>query len=161
MTETILTVLFQIISMVLLITVIYKLTYNNFIEYLDNRKKHVNDSIESAENDALSAAKLKEELLLDKNELKVSKIKTLEEAQLLGRQMGEEIISSSKDQARLLITKAHEEIEMDKKQAQSEISNEILDIVSLVSAKFISDNMSEEVQNELINQAIEAVNYEK
>lgn len=151
----------QLSSTLLIIYFVYKKFNGPFNEYIDKRTKFINGNIQKAKEDAEIANKTKAEVLEEKANLKKDRIKVLEEAQSTGKQAGAEIIASSKEQARLIIKKAHEELENDKRQAQAEIADEIMEIVKVASERFLSGNISDEVQNKMISEAIAKVSNEK
>ncbi len=142
----------------LLILFVSKKLQGPYQEYMAKRKEYVNSAIdESRRNATESAAKLEEVSALEAD-IKSQKSEIIDRAKDEAMAEKTEIIKNSKEEARRMIEKANEEIANDKERVQSEISGDMVELVNLVSAKFIAQNITEEEDMALINNAIGKVN---
>jgi len=150
-------VIFQLCATVVLILVIKKYTYKAYLEMMDKRTKTINDSITTAESNKVLSAKELEIVLKEKEEIKAGKKDILNATLKEATVEKEGIIKESKEQARAIISKANEEIEKDKLRIQGELSGEVMDLVSLVAEKFVSERLSKEDEDKMIKDAIAKV----
>lgn len=142
----------------LLILFVIKNFQDPYKAYMAKRKEYVNGAIdESTKNAKETAQKLKDVSALEAD-IKSKKSEIIDRAKDEAMAEKTEIIKNSKEEARRIIEKANEEIAHDKKRVQNEISGDMVELVNLVSAKFIAQNITEEEDMNLINNAIGKAN---
>ncbi len=142
----------------LLILFVSKKLQGPYLEYMAKRKEYVNSAIdESRKNATETAAKLEEVSALEAN-IKSQKTEILDRAKDEAMAEKTEIITNSKEEARRMIAKANEEIASEKSRVENEISSDMMELVNLVSAKFIAQSISEDEEMALINDAIGKLN---
>lgn len=157
---SILEIVAQIIATVLLVLFIKKYTQQNFIDYLQKRKDFVNNSLEETKENNEKAAELFEQAAIQEKDMREKRAKIMETSQVEAKREKEQIIQESKVQAKQIIEKANQEAEASRQGVIDEISEEVLDLVALVSEKFLSGNMGDEANMALIAQALEEVENE-
>ena len=150
-------VLGQLIAIIVTFLIIKKFGYKSFKAVMDARKSFIEDSISSAAESKLEATELKLVAATERDEVRQNKKLIIDEAHKNAKKEAEGIVQKSKDNAKNIITKAHSDIEQEKITVQAELSGDVMDLVSLVSAKFIAGNISKEVEESMINDAIALV----
>ncbi len=142
----------------LLILFVSKKLQGPYQEYMAKRKEYVNSAIDESRRNATESAAILEEVSALEADIKSQKSEIIDRAKDEAMAEKTEIIKNSKEEARRMIEKANEEIANDKERVQSEISGDMVELVNLVSAKFIAQNITEEEDMALINNAIGKVN---
>ena len=152
------TLAFQALGTIILFLVIYYFTYPKYVKYLEQRKKHVYDTI----SDANEAKDLAQENLKfidqEKKDLSITKEKILNEAKDVAENEKNIIITDAKGEAQNILAQADADAQSSREKVENEIMANVYDYVSLVSAKFVADNLDETKEQALISQAIDKVN---
>ncbi len=143
-----------------LILIIKKFTYKNFLEYLDKREEFVNGSIENAKTENENAIVAHQGAKEEKDKIMASRRDILEDANKVANLEKDQIILNTKVQSKKMLETAENRIENEKIKAQEELASELMDMVTLVSSQYIKNNISQEAENKLIKEAIELVNSE-
>ncbi len=157
-TPKLLEIIITIGATILLIMTLAKYTQPAFKEYIAKRKAYINSSIEKTTADQAAAELKLRNISAEEQEIKAQKSIIFDRAKDEASAEKTAIIQASKEEARLIIAKANAEVEQDKNRVQSELSAEMMELVNAVSAKFIAQNITEEEEMNLINQAIGKVN---
>lgn len=154
-------VVMQIAATIILVLFIKKWTYSAYVEYMQKRKDTVNGNIEDARNKQEQAAFILSELEAEKKELKLKKMEILASSEEEAKKEKNIIIAEAKERAHALLEKAQIEIEQEKLQVQEELSNEVIQMATLVAEKFLVDAIDAEDNNAMMNQALKKVNLER
>ena len=148
-------------STFLLILVIKKFTYKYLLEYLDKREKHINSSIENAEEHEKTAAQLEQDVFKEKQSLASSREEIIESTRKLAETQKEELIGETKEQVKKILSASEEQIEVEKNKAKQELIAELMEMVTVVSGEYVSKSITPEAEMKLIKEAIAKVNIEK
>ncbi len=153
-------VVMQLAATIILFYIIHKYAYKSYLVYMEKRTTHINGSIDRAdENLKLSEVELAK-FQNERNELRDEKNNILSTTSKEAIIEKETIIKNSKERARLIIAKGNEELEKERSIVEGEISAEVMELVSLVSKKFVESTISKEDELKMINNAIEQVTNE-
>lgn len=147
----------QILCTLLLLWAFKKYLYPSFNQYLDKREKFVNESVEKIKVDKENTEKSYLEAKLEKQIIKDSKKEILDDAHTQAKSEAHLIVEESKTLAKDLLKRGEEQLETQKAQAQIELEKEMLEMVSLVSKRFITENLSDEKEAKMIDDAIAQV----
>ncbi len=150
-------VLYQVLGTVILLTIIAKFTYKNFVNMLDEREASIKHNISGAQDKFDEASKKLDAINLEEKNMLIKKDEIISEANKLAQQQKNQIVSDAKNEASNIIDKAQNEINANKKNVEQEIMSDVYDYVALVSKNFIADNLDKDKEKELINQAISKV----
>lgn len=66
-----------------------------------------------------------------------------------------EIVDEAKEEADRITARANKEIELEKSKAKDEVKQEIIEVASLMAAKFVEASMDEEKQAQLVDETLE------
>lgn len=150
-------IVLQLIATAILIAIITKFAYPMINQYLDNRANYINESIETTtKNKELS----QNELASLKTEKKEFSTKATEmEKQIRNEAIVEKnvIIGQSKEQAKVIIQKATEEVNSQIADVETELMASAYDLVAEAAKLYLSKELTEEDDMKLINEAISKV----
>lgn len=151
------TIIFTFCNLLILFLVFKHFLFGRVYKILDERQNEVSDTYSKAD-EALEHAKLLESeyssLMTGAKEESAEMIKN---ASKKAQQRSDEIISEAKSEASAILAKAGEDIEREKKRAESELRGEISELAVLVAQKVVEKEISEKDNERLINDFIENV----
>ena len=160
LTSLISPIFFQLLGTIILLLIISKFTYKNFVDMLDKRNKTINDTITNTKNKEQEAEKYYNEILEEKNNIKKEKIQILEDMQQKAKEEKNEIINQAKIDAQNIIDESRKKIIENQKEKEKEILDNIYEYIALVSNRYIQDNLDKEKEMMLIDEAIKKVGNE-
>ncbi len=152
--------IFQILSTILLVVLVRKWTYAMYVEYMAKRTETVNASINEAVDNKEKTASVLKEVEAQQKELTERKQEIIAATSKEARAEKDEIINESKVKARELIDSANKQIENERMAVENELASEVMDLVSLVSEKFLTDQIENQDMDTLIMQALNEVKNE-
>ncbi|MFV0289058.1 MAG: F0F1 ATP synthase subunit B [Mycoplasmatales bacterium] len=153
-------VVLQILATIILILVIKKFAWSKLLEVIEERKKHVNDSITKAQTAKDNAQKLEQSKEAELVELKSSKKEILDNSKQEAKKEYDEIVNDAKQKAASILEKSNKEIQSQQQEVQSQLSKELAQMSVSVAQKFLKENMTEQLEQELIKQALQEVGNE-
>ncbi len=150
----------QIASTILLVYLVHKWTYAMYTEYMDTRTKTVNASIDDAIENKAKTEVVLAEVEAEKKDLQARKQEIIAATTMQARAEKEDIINDSKQKARELIDSANKQIESERKAVEGELAQEVMELATLVSEKFLIDQIKNQDIDSLIQQALNEVQNE-
>ncbi len=144
----------QILNTIILCAVLAKLLYKPVIGFLEARKTKIANQIDSAEEKLAAAEKLKTEYENKLKNIETEKLSILDAARTQANQNSQQIISDAKGEAENIRNRAMLDIQREQEKAKDEIKNQIVEISTLISEKFIAEKMSGEEKDKLIEDTI-------
>ena len=130
------------LSMLVMFTFLSYLLFKPVRKLLEDRKQRVADEQESAKNDRKEAAVYKEEY--------EQKLKEIDKAM----KTENEIVAEAKEEAARIITRANNEIELERKRALDDMKQEMISIASAMAGKVVAASIDTSVQDELIEETL-------
>lgn len=147
-------VVLQILATIFLFVLIKKTAWGKISKLIEDRQNHINGAI-------IDANKQKEEANLIKNksqdeleDLRVRKKEILDESKKEAKNQEAEIVSEARQKAEKIIEKANEEIKNKEEDVKSQLSKELAQMSVSVAEKFLTRQMDDEKEAELIQEAI-------
>ena len=125
------------LSMLVMFTFLSYLLFKPVRKLLEDRKQRVADEQESAKNDRKEAAVYKEEYERKK-----------------AMKTENEIVAEAKEEAARIITRANNEIELERKRALDDMKQEMISIASAMAGKVVAASIDTSVQDELIEETL-------
>lgn len=147
-------IIFQIIATIILCIILGKLLYKPTLEFLEKRRKGIEENINEASEKLSQADALKFEYELKLKEIEKEKDTILSEARARAKNLEAQIIEEAKQEAQTIKNRAMLDIEREQEKAKEEIRLQIIEVSSLVASKFISKNIDESEQNALVDKVI-------
>ena len=140
------------LSMLVMFTFLSYLLFKPVRKLLEDRKQRVADEQESAKNDRKEAAVYKEEQKLKEIDKEAQAI--LSEARKKAMKTENEIVAEAKEEAARIITRANNEIELERKRALDDMKQEMIAIASAMAGKVVAASIDTSVQDELIEETL-------
>ena len=134
------------LSMLVMFTFLSYLLFKPVRKLLEDRKQGVADEQESAKNDRKEAAVHKEEY--------EQKLKEIDKARKKAMKTENEIVAEAKEEAARIITRANNEIELERKRALDDMKQEMIAIASAMAGKVVAASIDTSVQDELIEETL-------
>ncbi|MGN1318385.1 MAG: F0F1 ATP synthase subunit B [Lachnospirales bacterium] len=152
--QTLIQIGIQILNTAVLCAILSWLLYKPVTKFLNARKEKIANQIDTAEQKLADADKLKSEYEAKLKNIEEEKRSILDKARAAANKNSQEIISEAKSEAENIRNRAALDIQREQEKAKDEIKNQIVEISSLISGKFISANMTDEEKNKLIDDTI-------
>lgn len=144
----------QLINTGVLVALLSYILYEPVVKFLNNRTSRIQESITNAEEMLENAQKMK---ALYEEKLKgidAERVQILEVANKRAKDMENDIITSAKQEASTIKTRALSDIELEKEKAFNEMKSQIIDISSIIAQKYVSQNINKDMQNKLLDEVI-------
>lgn len=143
-----------LISMLVFLFVMGKYAVPPILQALNDREQRIKDSLESAEKAIAKAERISEDnkKALKEAEVKAQKIRkeAIEEAEML---RADRIEKAKKDASKLL-EDARKTIEQEKKQALSELRNEVAELAVKSASMIIGEELDQDKNKKLVDKFI-------
>lgn len=152
--QTLIQIGIQLLNTIILCTVLSKLLYKPVTGFLNKRKEAVAAQIDAAELKLQEADKLKKEYEAKLKNIEGEKLYILDKARIEAKENSNRIISQAKDEAETIKNRAMVDIQREQEKAKDEIKNNIVELSTLISGKFIAEKISDEEKNKLIEDTI-------
>lgn len=149
------TFIFALINLGILYFALKKLLFKPVTEFMENRTKSIENSIQTAEQKNADADKLKkeyEEQLLSAREQANSIVK---EAREKAAREYESSLAQAKTDSQDLINRAKADIENERQQMIKEIRNEVVSLALAAASKVIEANMDNDKNKTLVEKFID------
>lgn len=142
------------ISVFVLFLLLSYLLFNPTRKLLEDRKRKIQENIDSAIADKASAAELKE--LYDGKLKNIEKEaeQILSEARQKALKNEARIIDEAKTEAARIIQRANEEAQLEKKRAMDEVKQEMITVASMMAAKVVAASIDTTIQDTLVEETL-------
>jgi len=145
----------QIFNTVVMVTFLYFILYKPVLKFLDNRAKGIADNISNAEKMLEDAKAMKAEYEGKIANASAESAVIVEAAKKRGMEAEQEIVAEARAEAERIKRAALTDIELEKQKVQNEMKEQIIDISTLLTSKYITRTMDESLQTRLLEEAIE------
>ncbi len=153
-------IFFQILGTLILLTIIAKFTYKNFLNILDKREKNINDNISNASLANQEAQEKLQNINKKEKEMLQEKEAIINKAEAIAKEKETKILFDANENAKQIIEKANQEVSNNRKKVEDELMANVMEYVSLVSKEYVKNNIDSEKEQSLINEAIAKVRCE-
>jgi len=148
------TLIIVILNFVVLLIVLNKLLYKPINKFLAERKQQISDDMDAAKQSREDA---KQYVVQKEDDLKKSseEIRSLKKkATKVAENQATDIIKGAMDREKKMLSDTEELLQHEKGKVVGEISGEIAEMVSQLSAKFISESLKDGNDQELIKKLL-------
>ena len=145
---------FVLINAIILAVVLSILLYKPVLKVLHDRRARILDDVESAEKSKAEAHKLKAEYEQIMKDVTREKDDILESARKLAAEKTKEQLAEAKGEAAAVKARAQREIEMEQERAKSEMKQAVINISSVMAAKFLTRTMDADTHEQLFNETM-------
>ncbi|ADG83723.1 F0F1 ATP synthase subunit B [Thermincola potens] len=147
----------QIVNFLILLFILNKLLYKPMLQMLDDRKKSIEDAINSAETAKAEAEALRKEYETRLAEAKKEAQDIIAKATKLGEEMKKEIVANAQEEANKAIRKAQEEIAREKDAAVAALRDEVATLAVMAAGKVLGKAISVEDHEKLVKDFVQEV----
>lgn len=144
----------QIVNLIVLTVILIFVLYKPVRNFLDNRTETIEGRIDDAkqkQNEAEELKKQYEELLRD---IELEREKILSNANKKALERSDHILMQAKEEAESLYRHTISELEEDRKNAESEMKRQLIELSTQMANKFVSVSMDQETQDKYIEEAL-------
>lgn len=152
--QTIVEVLLQLANTAILCALLAWILYTPVTNFLNARKEKIANQIDTAQKQLDDANKLKAEYEDKIKNIEAEKASILDAARAQANKNSKLIISDAKSEAESIRNRAMLDIQREQEKAKDEIKNQIVEVSSLISGKFIAAKMTDEEKDKLIDDTI-------
>lgn len=123
-------------------------------DFLNKRREKIQTELDSAAKNEQDALALKAEYEAKLKEINKEADEIMNEARKRAKGQEAEIIAEAKAEAGRIIARAQNEIVLEKKKALDDMKKEVVSIASMMAAKALSEAISTQAQNALIDETL-------
>lgn len=144
----------QLINTCILCFILYRLLYKPVLNFLNARKERIAAQIDSAQLRLNEAEALKADYEAKLKDIEQEKLAILENARATAVRNSNDIISQAKQEAENVKSRAMLDIQRAEDNARDQIKQQIIEVSTAISQKFISANITEAEQEKLVEDTI-------
>ena len=150
-------ILTQIVGFLILYWILKKYAWKPLLGMLEERRQKISDEFQKIENTQADLAKLKDDF-----ESQIKKIEQIardkETAAIAeGQRIAQEIQTNAREEAKQIIEKAKQNIDLEIAKAKVELRNQIVGLTIQATEKIIREQLDEEKHREKINSFIDEI----
>ncbi len=149
------TALFILLNTLAIFLVARKYLIGPVRKLIEARQKEIDDMYENAGNAQEEALAMKEEYLKKLNDAQATSDKIVKEAVARGQKREEEIVDKASREAAQILSKAQDDIQLEKKKAVNEAKDEISDMALAIAGKVVGRELKQADQAEIIDRFID------
>lgn len=149
------TLITQLVSFIILLVLLRVFAYKPIMKMLDERSKRVKESLEQAEAVKAQSVKAEEDLKKQIAQINREGQDRIARAIKAGEEVKQKAQEDAKKEAEKLITRARQEIRLERDEAVGEVRREFADLTVLAAGKVIEKSLSKEDHRELIEKVLE------
>lgn len=146
--------LFQLVNTAIIIFILWKVLYNPVKDFMKKRKDRIENQLNDANVSQNKASELKKEYEDKMSNITVEKTAILDEARKRGKDIEKTIIDEAKEEAKTIKERAKKDIEREQDKVKDEMRKQIIELSTELSRKYISQNISNDTQNKLLEEVI-------
>jgi len=145
----------QIVNFTLLAVLLYFVAYKPILRMLDTRSARIKKGLEDAENASKRAAEMEQEFDKRTAEARRDGQEIIAEAKQMSERARQDILEEARQEARVQIDKAKEEIVRERELAMGELRQQVAELSLAISEKVIGETLDEGRQRALIADFLE------
>lgn len=151
---------FQIIAILILFVALTYIIYDPVRKVLNDRKMRVASEVDGAKQRRKEAAAYKTEYEAKLENIEKEADLILGEARKKALAKEKEILAGAKEEAAVIRVHARKEAELERKKAEDEIKQQIIEVATLMAGKIITVSLDDEDQSSLIRETLEEMGEE-
>lgn len=145
----------QLVTFIILLVILRFVAYKPIMRMLDERSKRIKDSLEQADAVKAQSVKAEEELKKQIDHINKEGQDRIARAIKAGEEVKQKAQDDAKKEAEKLITRARQEIRLERDEAIGEVRKEFADLTVLAAGKVIEKSLNKEDHRELIEKVLE------
>lgn len=145
----------QLVNTFIMFLILKHFLFTPVTEFMDNRKKAIEASIEEAEIKNIESDKLRAQYEAKLDEIKAERNQIIEDASRRAKVRGDEIVAEADEEASRIKEKARIEIEREKQKMMNELKGEISYLAIAAAQKVIEKDLDSATHQQMIQQFID------
>ena len=137
---------------------LWRFAFGPLQKFIDDRRAHITESIEAAEDTRAEAARLLAEYRETLASVRAEAEEILERSRKAGDATKAEILDEARRQAQRTVEKAQEQLERDVRVALQELKGEIAGLTLLATEQVVGKSLDDDDHRRLIDEALKAAN---
>ncbi len=146
--------LVTIITFLIGMVLIWNVFLKRFLRVLEDRAAGVKDNIESAEKNKTEAESLRLEYQKHLDEIDKKVQRAIKDATKEGIELKNEIILKARQEAKNVLDKTYEKIDLEKEKMLKELKTEVVNMSVTIAEKIIKENLSHKVNDRMVDEVL-------
>lgn len=146
--------LFQIVNFLLLLFILRKVLYKPILNFLENRRKKIEEGLEKSEKFELEWQKIKDIEKEKVSEVEKKAVQMLEKARLDAGKREKEIVEIAQEKSEKIIQEARRDISQEKEKVLEELKKETADFIVFAAEKILKRSVRAEDEKAMIKETI-------
>ncbi len=146
--------LWSVVVFVVLLAVLWKSAWGPIVDGLDTRESNIRGDIAAAQADRQKAAQERADIEARLKSVEDEIREMRSEARAAADKMKQEAVTAGKEEAAALVEKAKGEIEQDRRQAQEQLKNELVDKIVFAAEQIVGRKMNDGDEQRLADEAL-------
>ena len=155
MQPNIATLIFEVVSFLILVAILAKYAYGPLVHFLDERSKQISNNIAEAKKTREDAEKNLEQSTEELNEAKRHALEMKKETKRQTEELRERTLREAEEKASALISQSREDISEEIKQAKAKLKEFVARASVAIASKIIKREIKEEDHKELLEENVE------
>lgn len=151
------TILFQLVSFIVLMLLVAKFAMRPMLNVMRNRQEHVDNEIDAAEKARERAEKSVEEQKVELEKARKEAYDIVENAKKNADVQGDKILKNAQEQANRTLEDARKEIELEREKAVSALHDQTAELSVMLASKIIEKELDQEQQQKEIDEFMKQV----
>ena len=151
-------IVWTLITFGIALFVLWRFAFGPIQKLIDERRAHISESIETADETRAEAARLLAEYRETLVSVRAEAEDILERSRKAGDTTKAEIVEEARRQAQRTVEKAQEQLERDVHVALQELKGEIAGLTLLATEQVVGKSLDDEDHRRLVEEALRAVN---
>ncbi|MFZ0370239.1 MAG: F0F1 ATP synthase subunit B [Halobacillus sp.] len=151
----------QLILFLVLLALLKKFAWGPFMNMMKEREDYISNEINTAEKSREEAQRMQREASEELKKTRQDAQKIIEDARKTAQQQEQSIVNSARNEAERMKDAAKEEIVQEKDKAIQSLKDQVATMSVMIASKVIEKELSEQDQNELIQQYIDEAGKER
>lgn len=152
--QTLISIAIQLLNGIVLAVALGFILYKPVKEFLQKRTERIQNKIDDSQATMAKANELIAEYEAKIKDIDRERVEILEAARLKAQEESKIILENAKEEVREIKQKALDSIAEDKKRLKEETRLYIIEIASLMAEKYIAQNIDNEAQDKLFEEAL-------
>ncbi|KGP71968.1 ATP synthase F0F1 subunit B [Pontibacillus yanchengensis Y32] len=153
--------LFQLVMFIVLLVLLRIFAWTPLMNVMKEREDHIANEIDTAEKNRQDAERMSQEAQEELKKTRQEAHQIIEEARKTAKEQEQEILNSARAEGDRIKESAREEIEAEKDKAIQALQDHVATLSVQIASKVIEKELSEQDQEQLINEYIKELGEER
>lgn len=149
------TFIFAFLNLIILYVVLKKILFKPVTEFMENRTKSIQDSLDYAELQKKESLKMKEMYEKQLKEARAEGRKIVEECTVKAAKIYENLVDEAKAEAQSIMDNARAEIENEREQMLKGVRNQVVSIALSAATKVMQENMDSKSNQAMVEKFLD------